>query len=365
VNQHGQDAHATNIVRATSNRKPLSAAALKKARTEADSILHQFLIRLREVKILDPACGSGNFLYVALLRLKDLEREAAVIFPSEHGLNTYLPGVGPWQLYGLEINPYAHGLAQMTVWIGWLQWIRVNGFGFPADPILRPLSDNIRLQDAIIDCATGERGTGVPPVSQHGQDAHATSTAPHGQDARATNVREPEWPAVDFIIGNPPFLGGNRIRQELGSDYVEQLFALYEGRVPAFADLCCYWFEKARAHIAAGKCRRAGLLATQGIRGGANREVLKRIKESATSSGPRATAPGFSTARMSTSAWSVSTTARSSPAFSTATWSPRSTPISPHAPTSQRQLFSPRIGESVSWGHHPKRPLILMLKPPQ
>jgi len=93
-------------------------------------------------------------------------------------------------------------------------------------------------------------------------------------------VREPEWPAVDFIIGNPPFLGGNRIRQELGSDYVEQLFALYEGRVPAFADLCCYWFEKARAHIAAGKCRRAGLLATQGIRGGANREVLKRIKES-------------------------------------------------------------------------------------
>jgi len=134
-------------------------------------------------------------------------------------------------------------------------------------------------------CDTGERGTdrcgtGVPPVSQHGQDAHATSTAPHGQDARATNVREPEWPAVDFIIGNPPFLGGNRIRQELGSDYVEQLFALYEGRVPAFADLCCYWFEKARAHIAAGKCRRAGLLATQGIRGGANREVLKRIKES-------------------------------------------------------------------------------------
>ena len=90
---------------------------------------------------------------------------------------------------------------------------------------------------------------------------------------------EPEWPTVDFIIGNPPFLGGNRIRQELGGDYVERLFALYDGRVPAFADLCCYWFEKARAHIAAGKCKRAGLLATQGIRGGANREVLKRIKD--------------------------------------------------------------------------------------
>ncbi|MGI6389782.1 MAG: DNA methyltransferase [Kiritimatiellia bacterium] len=202
VVHHGQDAHATNIVRATSNRKPLSAAALKKARIEADSILHQFLIRLREVKILDPACGSGNFLYVALLRLKDLELEAAVIFPSAHGLNTYLPGVGPWQLYGIEINPYAHGLAQMTVWIGWLQWIRVNGFGFPADPILRPLSDNIRLMSAIIDCGadergTGERGTGVSPVGHHGQDAHATNTAggtgvspvsQHGQDAHATNT---------------------------------------------------------------------------------------------------------------------------------------------------------------------------------
>ena len=226
--------------------KPLSAAALKKARGEADSILHQFLTRLREVKILDPACGSGNFLYVALLRLKDLEREAAVTFPSEHGLSAYLPGVGPWQLYGIEVNPYAHDLAQMTVWIGWLQWIRANGFGFPADPVLRPLAGNIRLMDSIL----AEDGT------------------------------EPAWPTVDFIVGNPPFLGGNRIRQELGDDYVERLFSLYNGRVPAFADLCCYWFEKARAHIAAGKCKRAGLLATQGIRGGANREVLKRIKDS-------------------------------------------------------------------------------------
>ena len=225
--------------------KPLSAAALKKARGEADSILHQFLTRLREVKILDPACGSGNFLYVALLRLKDLEREAAVTFPSEHGLNTYLPGVGPWQLYGIEINPYAHDLAQMTVWIGWLQWIRANGFGFPADPILRSLSGNIRLMNSIL--------------------------APDGT--------EPEWPTVDFIVGNPPFLGGKMLRRELGDDYVDRIFTLWRDRVPLEADLCCYWFEKARAHIAAGKCKRAGLLATQGIRGGANREVLKRIKE--------------------------------------------------------------------------------------
>ena len=227
------------------SRLPIPDSRLRKARGEATAILHQFLTRLHGVKILDPACGSGNFLYVALLRLKDMEKEV-IIFGADNDLGAYLPGVGPWQLYGIEVNPYAHDLAQMTVWIGWLQWIRANGFGFPADPILRPLTDNILLQDAIL--------------------------APDGN--------EPDWPAVDFIVGNPPFLGGNRIRQELGSDVVERLFNLYDGRVPAFADLCCYWFEKARAHIAAGKCKRAGLLATQGIRGGANREVLKRIKDS-------------------------------------------------------------------------------------
>ena len=84
---------------------------------------------------------------------------------------------------------------------------------------------------------------------------------------------------MDVIIGNPPFVGGNKIRKELGDEYVDALFRLYEGRVPAFADFVCYWFEKARAQIAAGKAKRVGLLATNSIRGGANRKVLERIKE--------------------------------------------------------------------------------------
>lgn len=225
--------------------RPMTAATWKKAKKEAESILHQFLDRLRSVKILDPACGSGNFLYVALLRLKDLEKEVAVSFPSENGLDTFLPGIDPSQLYGIEINAYAHDLAQMTVWIGWLQWIRTNGFGFPDDPVLRPLSNNIRLMDAII--------------SENG---------------------EPEWPEVDFIIGNPPFLGGSKLWEELGREYQEKLWKTYKNRIPGASDLCCYWFEKARVHIAENKCKRAGLLATQAIRGGANREVLKQIKES-------------------------------------------------------------------------------------
>ena len=227
----------------TAPARSLNPAALKKARGEAGSILHRFLDRLQRVRVLDPSCGSGNFLYVALLRLKDLEKEA-ILFGNDNGLGSFLPMVGPWQLHGIEINSYAHDLAQMTVWIGWLQWIRANGFGFPADPILRPLSDNIRLMDAIL----GETG-------------------------------EPDWPEVDFIVGNPPFLGDKLMRREMGDEYVDRVRSLYQDRIPGQSDLCCYWFEKARAHIAAGKCKRAGLLATQGIRGGANREVLKRIKE--------------------------------------------------------------------------------------
>jgi hypothetical protein len=224
--------------------KPLTPATITKAKGEAGIILLRFLDRLQHVRILDPACGSGNFLYVALLRLKDLEKEA-ILFGNDNGLGSFLPMVGPSQLYGIEVNPYAHDLAQMTVWIGWLQWIRANGFGFPADPILRPLSENIRLMDAI--------------VSESG---------------------ESEWPTVDFIIGNPPFLGDKLMRRELGDAYVDRLRALYTARIPGQSDLCCYWFEKARAHIVANQCKRAGLLATQGIRGGANREVLKRIKDS-------------------------------------------------------------------------------------
>ena len=99
-------------------------------------------------------------------------------------------------------------------------------------------------------------------------------------DGDTGNPRESEWPDAEFIIGNPPFLGGKLIRSELGDEYVDALFQSYRGRVPAEADIVCYWFENARAMLEHGRASRAGLLATQGIRGGANRRVLQRIKES-------------------------------------------------------------------------------------
>ncbi len=228
--------------------KQRKGAAYNKLRAQMQDKLYAWLAELSAVRILDPACGSGNFLYLALRRMLDLWKEVYV-FSAEYGLPTLLPHqVHPSQLYGLETNVYAHELASVVVWIGYLQWLNDNGIGWPIEPILRKL-DNIQHRDAILT-----------------------------HDAEGKPV-EPAWPEAEFIIGNPPFLGDKRMRGELGDEYVDELRALYEGRVPGGADLVTYWFEKARALIEASEARRAGLLATQTIRGGANRTVLERILE--------------------------------------------------------------------------------------
>jgi SAM-dependent methyltransferase len=216
-------------------------------RIKISDALRSFADKIAAVRVLDPACGSGNFLYVALRLLLDLQNEV-ISFSDEMGVGRFFVSVTPAQLYGIETNEYAHELAQMTIQIGYIQWLRDNGYGFPAEPILKQ-TKNILNMDAIL--AYDENGKPI----------------------------EPEWPEADIIIGNPPFLGGKRMRSELGDEYVNKLFGLYDGRVQRESDLVCYWFEKARAMIEDKKLSRAGLLATQGIRGGANQKVLKRIKE--------------------------------------------------------------------------------------
>jgi len=226
-----------------------------KLRAQLESKLMDWMDELARVRILDPACGSGNFLYLALRLLLDLWKETQV-FSIDHHL-AYLPcKVGPSQLYGIETNVYAHELASVAVWIGYLQWRNDNAMGEPEEPILRVLQ-NIEHRDAILELDR----EGNPKLDADG------------------NPSEPAWPEADFIVSNPPFLGGNKIRRELGDRYVESLFELYGDRVPPFSDLACYWFERARAEVAGGRCARVGLLATQGIRGGVNRTVLERIKD--------------------------------------------------------------------------------------
>lgn len=227
--------------------KLLDAGTTKRSDRDARALLRKFYERLAEIKVLDPACGSGNFLYVTLQKLKDLEKEV-LVYAGDKKLGNFLPLVGPWQFYGIEINPYAFELAQTTLWIGYLQWIQTNGFGVPAEPILRKM-DNFKNMDAILDLTDPD------------------------------NPKEPEWPAAEFIVGNPPFLGNRFIAGEINSDYVKALAKVYQKRLGAKPDLVCYFFENARKAIEEGHAKRAGLLATQGIRGGTNRNVLKRIKE--------------------------------------------------------------------------------------
>ncbi len=229
-----------------------------------------FLARLNRFQVLDPACGSGNFLYLALVALRDVEK-LAHLEAQEFGFEAQLlMQTGPHNIRGIEINEYAAELARVTVWIGDIQWCRRNGREIARNPILRAL-DGIEHRDALI-----ER---LPHPSPPPPGEGAFSSTQRGEVGRGEFV-EAIWPAADVIIGNPPFLGDKRMISELGEMYVEQLRTCYSGRVPASADLVTYWFEKARAQLAAGQAAVAGFVATNSIRGGSNRTVLQRICES-------------------------------------------------------------------------------------
>ena len=216
-----------------------SKAAGMRLHRQAERLLLKFLERLRDFTVLDPACGSGNFLYLALHALKDIEHRVQ-LEAEALGLERAFPAVGPANVKGIEINAYAAELARVSVWIGEIQWMRSNGFYESSDPILKPL-DTIECRDAILTPA----GT------------------------------EPDWPEADVVIGNPPFLGAGLQVRTLDQDYVSQLRRAYTGRVPGGADIVCYWFAKAGKQIEAGTLARAGLVATNSIRGGPNRHALQ------------------------------------------------------------------------------------------
>ncbi|MBK7136632.1 MAG: class I SAM-dependent DNA methyltransferase [Rhodocyclales bacterium] len=229
---------------------PLLAKSKKrddKPYREAAAIYHGYLERLRNFRVLDPACGSGNFLYLALKALKDLERRANVEAEALGLQRQVSIEVSPANVLGLELDPYAAELARVTVWIGEIQWMLRNGYPVATQPILRPL-DTVENRDALVKVSPG-----------------------------GTAAEEADWPECDAIVGNPPFLGDKKMRGELGDEYVTALRKCYEGRVPGGADLVTYWFEKARAQIEAGKCKAAGLVATNSIRQATNRRVLERV----------------------------------------------------------------------------------------
>lgn len=212
-------------------------AAQRKARE-----LHTgFIERLRSFRVLDPACGSGNFLYLALLSLKDLEHRAN-LDAEALGLGRPTPSVGPEAVLGIEINPYAAELARVTVWIGEIQWMRKNGFSVSRKPILKPLQ-TIECRDALLN----DDGT------------------------------KASWPAADVIIGNPPFLGAKWMLDTLGENYTHSIRSEMAEYLGTSSDLVTFWFEKARQHICNNKTLRAGLVATNMIRSTTNRKVMLSI----------------------------------------------------------------------------------------
>ncbi|WP_447952536.1 class I SAM-dependent DNA methyltransferase [Sphingopyxis chilensis] len=221
---------------------PAERGRATRAIGDAAAVHSAFIERLADFRVLDPACGSGNFLYVALKALKDIEHRAN-LDAEALGLPRGFPRTGPENVLGIELNPYAAELARVSVWIGEIQWMRRNGFEAAKNPILRPL-DTIECRDAVLNAD----GTGA------------------------------EWPAADVVVGNPPFLGNKKMIAELGEDYTRKLRKAWP-KVPGGVDLVCYWFAKAWAMMLNRRLLRAGLVSTNSIRGGANREVLKPIVE--------------------------------------------------------------------------------------
>jgi type II restriction/modification system DNA methylase subunit YeeA len=228
-------------VKAQAKAKLASSKSSNRVSKEAERMCTVFLERLRCFRVLDPACGSGNFLYLALKALKTLEHVVGLQM-EEIGFGRPFPTVGPEAVIGIEINPYAAELARVAVWIGEIQWMRLNGYNASLDPILKRLN-NILCHDAVLA-------------------ADGTQTA---------------WPAADVLVGNPPFLGGKRMRSSLGDEYCARLFAAYKNEVSAEADLVCYWVARAQKGIVAGEFTYAGLVTTNSIRSGANRRVLEPL----------------------------------------------------------------------------------------
>jgi len=233
--------------------KPRIAPSMERARTHRDRaqrtraenegtrLKTEFIERLKNFRVLDPACGSGNFLYLALKELKNIEHRVNVEC-EQMGLPRGFPVVGPECVKGIEVNPFAAELARVSVWIGEIQWMREHGFDASRNPILKPLQ-TIECRDALLD----ENGT------------------------------EAEWPEADVIIGNPPFLGRTFLRDGLGDDQVDGIYAAFEDKVSQEADLVCYWFYKAWQAIERGQSARAGLVATNSIRSGSSRSLLDQI----------------------------------------------------------------------------------------
>jgi hypothetical protein len=261
------------------NEGKLAAAA-----DEVDAFHH----RLCQVRVLDPACGSANFLYVTLEHMKRLEGEVLdqmhAFGASQQRIEAEGLTVDPHQFLGLELNPRAAAIAELVLWIGYLQWhFRTQGTGLPPQPILKDFK-NVECRDAVLawdDIELVRDEHGVPQSRWDGRTTKAhpvTGEQVPDETARVplqryVNPRKAEWPQADFIVGNPPFIGAAPMRAALGDGYVEALRGAW-AEVPESADFVMFWWHHAAQLVATGQARRFGFITTNSLKQTFNRRIV-------------------------------------------------------------------------------------------
>ncbi len=242
---------------------------------EAAAEVRAFHEGLCQTRVLDPACGSGNFLYVALEHMKRLEGEVLGTLEDLGVMQAVLLTVDPHQLLGMEMNPRAAAIADLVLWIGYLQWhFHTRGEAVPQEPVLKKFR-NIEHRDAVLEYDSVEQvidESGGPATRWDGRTYKKNPVT--GEDVpdetahvpvlRYVNPRKAEWPEAEFIIGNPPYIGARRIRLALGDEYVETLRDIYK-EVPETSDLVMFWWHKAAEKVEQGKTRRFGFITTNSI----------------------------------------------------------------------------------------------------
>lgn len=258
---------------------------------KAIAAVHDFHHELCRIRILDPACGSGNFLYVTLEHMKRLEGEVIELLQqlgdSELTFEMEEFKVRPQQFLGIEINAHAVAIAQLVLWIGYFQWHkRATGSADTQDRPLIPKDKTIKEQDAVL--AYDEE---IPRKDADGNFVciwDGRTTKPHSvtgeevPDETATkpvydyiNPRRATWPEADYVVGNPPFIGDKKMVATLGSGYCEAFRSAWKGRMPESADFVLTWWYQAAELLREKKIKRFGFITTNSIHQTFNRRVLE------------------------------------------------------------------------------------------
>jgi hypothetical protein len=255
-----------------------------KDRSTAEQRLRDFLGWMQGLRVLDPACGSGNFLYVTMHVLKDIEYEVVRELEALTGHQELrMQEIGPANFLGIEVKPWAREIAELTLWIGFHQFWKRHHAVQPPEPVLADtgtleLRDAVLAWDAIRPAPARARPDPTPRFAHP-----VTGSLVPDPEARLTydehvGARPAPWPRADFIVGNPPYLGAHRQREALGDGYVDALRTAYK-ELPDTADYVTYWWYRAAEEVTAGRTQRAGLITTNSITQSQNRGVIGAAAE--------------------------------------------------------------------------------------